>query len=158
ECERQQNCWSLILSTPDADEDLRWIDEQMDLIIQFDTFQMNHATSELHATGIFELKSSDLENRSISEFLTEARRSSLQIPVGRSNPLKEIFLSGNSELARVLRVSPDSRIARTTTALGLVNWTILLWHTPWTFGVCTCGIRYVFLDQNCSICCASFTA
>lgn len=158
ECERQQDCWSLILSPPDADEDFKCIDKQTELRIEFDTFRMNRMDSQLYEKGILELKCSDLESRSISELLAEKYQNSLRIPFDRSKPLKEILLSDNHELARVLRVGLDSRIARTTTALGLVNWTVLLWHTPWTLGICTCRIRYVFLDQNGSICCASFTA
>ncbi|KAK0628302.1 hypothetical protein B0T17DRAFT_149874 [Bombardia bombarda] len=29
------------------------------------------------------------------------------------------------------------------TALALANWTVLLWQTPWTNGICTCQIRFV---------------
>jgi hypothetical protein len=34
------------------------------------------------------------------------------------------------------------------TALGLVNWSILLWNTPWTTGLCSCRIRYAYLDSR----------
>lgn len=34
----------------------------------------------------------------------------------------------------------------TRTALGLINWTLLLWNTSWTNCICTCCIR--FMDIN----------
>jgi hypothetical protein len=28
-------------------------------------------------------------------------------------------------------------------AIGLVNWTMLLWTTPWTDGICSCHLRFI---------------
>ena len=34
-----------------------------------------------------------------------------------------------------------STLYRAQTAVGLVNWTILLWNSPWTSALCTCRLR-----------------
>ncbi|KAK3937840.1 hypothetical protein QBC46DRAFT_391695 [Diplogelasinospora grovesii] len=54
-------------------------------------------------------------------------------------------------LADHLRLSSstlDERMRLTRTALGLANWTLLLWDTPWTRGICSYRIGLFSIERE----------
>lgn len=60
-------------------------------------------------------------------------------------PFRKLFEDGFFEREDVYKAWEPDR-ARLT--LGLVNWTILLWNTPWTTEPCCCGIRFEQVPQS----------
>jgi hypothetical protein len=145
DCGIADEIWSLVLSAPDEEGGLLSIDDQADILIEFDVFQVNQAKRNFEPVGIIPLRCSELRQRTLRELLSEAHRSTqLIIPKRWSQTIKELLVTGLSQT--LPQSGMDPRITHTTTALRLVNWTILLWHTPWTFDACTCRIRCVCLD------------
>ena len=65
----------------------------------------------------------------------------LDKPYRRSRPLRQMITDG--------LFSGKSRKAfdadRADLVYGLGHWMVLLWNTPWSFDLCTCGIRCVYL-------------
>ena len=65
----------------------------------------------------------------------------LEKPSRRSRPLRkmltESIFSGSHR--------KSFEVERADLVYGLGHWMVLLWNTPWSCGLCTCGIRYIHL-------------
>ncbi|KAL9034228.1 MAG: hypothetical protein Q9214_007140 [Letrouitia sp. 1 TL-2023] len=68
----------------------------------------------------------------------------LEEPRSRSRPFRKTLTSGILSGAK----GKSFDIERAELAYGLAYWLILLWNTPWSFGLCSCGIRTVSLKQS----------
>ena len=149
ECQRMKGSWSLVLGAPDDEGGPSSLDEEADLCIEFDTWRMDYEGTGLEAGGILRLYCSQLTSSrmSIKDIVAEIHDNApLEIPTEWSQSIKDL-LSGyvvDTSLDIVQQV--DSKITLATTALGLVNWTLLLWRTPWVSDGCTCRIRLVKID------------
>lgn len=87
------------------------------------------------------LNSEQPENNSKSHQLF----SPLERPISRSRPLRKM-LTG-SVFSGTRRKSFD--VERASLVYGLGHWVVLLWNTPWSDNLCTCGIRCTHLaDTN----------
>jgi hypothetical protein len=150
-CQQSSHIWSLVLSAPDDEANLSLIDDQRDVTIDFDVFRSKTGLGDgdrLAAAGILSLSCFQMQQMPIVKIIQDLNEyDALQIPVQWSTDLKEILSQGKAEYQRLLqRYGLDHRRTRADTAVGLVNWTVLLWRTRWTLGLCSCRIRYAFLD------------
>ena len=142
--------WSLILSAPDEEGGISSVQNQTDVRIEFEVFKIIQAKCHFRSIGIVPLYGSQLKQMTIGELVEQVHGSTnLVIPNWWSQTLKELLVIDSTDFSQAFHQNGiQQRILRTTTAIRLVNWTILLWHTPWTFDACTCRIRYVFLDPQ----------
>lgn len=150
-CYQSSHIWSLVLSAPDDEANITLMKDQGDITIDFDVFRSRSspgAEDRLAAAGILSLSSAHLRQMPIVKLIQDVNEcDSLQIPIQWSKDLKAIFSEGKAEYQRLLRrYNLDYRRTRADTAVGLVNWTLLLWRSRWTLGLCSCRIRYAFLD------------
>ncbi len=65
----------------------------------------------------------------------------LEKPSRRSRPLRKMLTD------RIFSGShrKSFEMERADLVYGLGHWMVLLWNTPWSCGLCTCGIRYIHL-------------
>jgi hypothetical protein len=71
--------------------------------------------------------------------------SSLESAKRRSAPLRRIFEWNTLHDEKTLKASEFDRL---TLAVGIVNWTLLLWLTEWTSELCCCQIRLQELPKG----------
>jgi hypothetical protein len=140
-----------VLSAPDDEANILAINKQGDITMEFDVFRPESGSrleDNLIPVGILVLTYSDMHQVPVAEIMEAVNYGvTLQKPIEWSTNLKAILSQGKAEYKRVLqRQGLDDRRTRADTALGLANWPVLLWHTRWTFGLCSCRIRYAFLD------------
>ena len=65
----------------------------------------------------------------------------LEKPTRRSRPLRKLITEG--VFSGKNRKSFE--VERADLVYGLGHWMVLLWNTPWSSDLCTCGIRYIHL-------------
>ena len=65
----------------------------------------------------------------------------LDKPYRRSRPLRQMITDGLFSGKNRKAFDMD----RADLVYGLGHWMVLLWNTPWSFDLCTCGIRCVYL-------------
>ena len=70
----------------------------------------------------------------------------LQMPIRRSRPLRKM-LTDNLFSGRHRK---SFEVERADLVYGLGHWMVLLWNTPWSDGLCTCGIRCTHLADACT--------
>ena len=70
----------------------------------------------------------------------------LPMPVRRSRPLRKM-LTGNLFSAEHRK---SFKLERADLVYGLGHWMVLLWNTPWSYSLCTCGIRCTLLADICT--------
>ena len=127
--------WSVVLSPPDEEGGPMSLEHTHDVLIEFDVSRKAVQPKDI---GIVPFRWSQVRDMPVAEYISLLDTATgLVIPSSRSRFLRSTLTGLNTRVRR-------SAVART--ALGLVNWTILLWHTPWTDSVCTCRIRFVDLD------------
>lgn len=68
----------------------------------------------------------------------------LKEPRSQSRSFRKMLTSGIFYGAR----GKSFDIERAELAYGLAYWLILLWNTPWSLGLCSCGIRGTYLLQS----------
>lgn len=68
----------------------------------------------------------------------------LEEPRSRSRPFRKMLTSGILSGAK----GKSFDIERAELAYGLAYWLVLLWNTPWSLGLCSCGIRGTYLVQS----------
>ena len=70
----------------------------------------------------------------------------LEEPSRRSRPLRKMLteniFSGSHR--------KSFEVERADLVYGLGHWMVLLWNTPWSCGLCTCGIRCTHLADSCT--------
>ncbi|KAI8714861.1 hypothetical protein NCS52_01207000 [Fusarium sp. LHS14.1] len=128
--------WPLVLAVPGQDMSL---DDDDGLWTTFDIQRCPGSRRDLglasfHSVGL-DADCSGLD-AALTWFKALARRRSPRDPLRRDPYLCSRF-------AEPRRRDDDLRVALSEAAIGVVNWTILLWGTPWTEGICTCGLRFV---------------
>lgn len=87
-----------------------------------------------------------LSTGSINDLDTEEGLKSLPMPSRRSRPLKNIL---QDSVRQTRSLSPYPYLYDgAQLALGLANWTILLWNTSWIDSPCSCKIRYLIAGDS----------
>ncbi|EEU44950.1 uncharacterized protein NECHADRAFT_85207 [Fusarium vanettenii 77-13-4] len=122
--------WSLVLAVPGEDMSL---DDDAGLWTTFDIQRCPGSRRDLGLASFY----STGRRAACLWFLEDLRRRRSPRDPLRRDP----YLS--SRFAEPRRRDDELRVALSEAAIGIVNWTMLLWGTPWTDGVCTCGLRFV---------------
>ncbi|KAL9064697.1 MAG: hypothetical protein Q9161_008705 [Pseudevernia consocians] len=70
----------------------------------------------------------------------------LEEPRRLSRPLRKMLTEGifSGEQRKSFEME------RADLVYGLGHWMVLLWNTPWSLGLCTCGIRCIDLTNSCT--------
>jgi hypothetical protein len=143
-CRGSGNTWSLVLSMPDEEGGPISIENESDIRFEFDVSRSETSKrQELGGVGIVSVLHSDLNDSMIQTLAYNSFPAKKAI--SRSGLLRQILFSESTSTSRVRKMSA---MDRAITAFGLVNWMMLLWNTPWTFNLCSCGIRYAYLDRE----------
>jgi hypothetical protein len=100
---------------------------------------------DVQEVGILPIFPFEIEGNELQQWYQGAIVSQdLIIPNERSRYFKDLLPS-------LLADGEHFTIAREVllrAALGIVNWTMLLWNTPWTEGICSCGLRFITLPPT----------
>ncbi|UPK94193.1 hypothetical protein LCI18_005128 [Fusarium solani-melongenae] len=121
--------WSLVLAVPGEEMSF---DDDAGLWTTFDIQKCPGSGRDL---GLASFYSTDFK-AAVSWYKTLSHKRSPRDPLRR-----DPYLS--SRFAEPRRRDDDLRVALAEAAIGIVDWTMLLWGTPWTDGICTCGLRFV---------------
>lgn len=70
----------------------------------------------------------------------------LERPRKRSRPLRKMLTEGL--FSGECRKNFD--VERADLICGLGHWMVLLWNTPWSCDICTCGIRCTYITNTCT--------
>ncbi|KAI9648310.1 hypothetical protein NHQ30_002943 [Ciborinia camelliae] len=129
--------WSLILSAPDEEGEPCSIDQETGIRVEFDACSESARCSE-GDLGIVSCYPFHLEPNieAITRWYDKRVCHHTPTRVCRSESFSDLF-SNN------LPNDPDKTRMFAKAAVGLVNWTMLLWNAPWTNGICSCGLRFV---------------
>ncbi|KAJ3523122.1 hypothetical protein NM208_g12572 [Fusarium decemcellulare] len=130
--------WSLVLTLPHEGSGPKLIDEEAGLCIKF-AHQPRALTQPGGRSLVFITVSPPIEAlafRSYKESLS--RRETAARVLERSNSLHDLFHSPDYQARH-----PGKRKSLAHAAIGVVNWTMLLWDMPWTVGICSCRLRFV---------------
>jgi hypothetical protein len=162
ECNMLGDTWSLVMSAPDEEGRLTSIEDETDVVIEFDVFHTDQFEPKTTPVGILPVRCSLLRERSceISEAIANVRKlEASTIPTSWSQSLNDLLYGDGTEFSQTMKAHDvHSKVVRTSTAVGLVNWMVLLWDTPWTLGLCSCRIRFAFLDARKKQYNATFTS
>ncbi|KAI8658950.1 hypothetical protein NCS55_01173700 [Fusarium keratoplasticum] len=121
--------WSLVLAVPGKDMSF---DDDSGLWTTFDIQRFAGSRRDLGLASFF---STSLK-AAFSWYKALSNKRSPRDPLRR-----DPYLS--SRFAEPRRRDDDLRVMLAEAAIGIVDWTMLLWGTPWTDGICTCGLRFV---------------
>ncbi|KAI0147620.1 hypothetical protein GGR57DRAFT_515638 [Xylariaceae sp. FL1272] len=140
--------WSLVLSPPDEEGGPSSIeyDCSRDILLEFDVRQSSQSSRDL---GIVPFRLSKVGNMQVVDYMNLIYHEGCHIVPTRRSGLWRYMRSSLG--------SYDAEIMLIRTALGLVNWTVLLWHTRWTDGICTCGIQLIQIEMEGTREAATFT-
>jgi hypothetical protein len=109
------------------------------LEIRVDEIQLQE---QEHTPQVQQAGMQNVGSDSTANLRAKGRDNSLQLfpaSIRKTFPFRKLFEDGFFEQEDVYKAWEADR-ARL--ALGLVNWMILLWNTPWTTDPCCCGIRF----------------
>lgn len=151
---KQWGKWSLVLRPPDEQGELSSIDGGNGIRIEFDAVPALISGRMTRDLGIVDFYPSRFprNNPAITEWYSQERRGTkLWLPT------REDYLVARFTILRRCEAGFRQNLARA--AIGLVNWTMLLWDTPWTDSICSCQLRFVtFRRDGTDITVATFAA
>ncbi|EPE26729.1 hypothetical protein GLAREA_02643 [Glarea lozoyensis ATCC 20868] len=152
---RQWGKWSLVLRPPDEQGEPSSIDGGNGIKIEFDALSAVIDGQNTRDLGIVDFHPSQFlrTNPTINQWYSDEARDA-----NRRVPTREDYLVARFTITRGRRETGyRQQLARA--AIGLVNWTMLLWNTPWTDGICSCQLRFVtFRRKEINITVATFAA
>jgi hypothetical protein len=134
--------WSLILSPPDKLAMASSINANAD--IQVDFYIRTQATANrprMDRLAYF-YRPATGHAPTPEETYNTVISNAMTVSVGEDND----HLSTWVATAEAASLENRARLARV--ALGVVNWTMLLWETPWTDGICCCGVKFIALASE----------
>lgn len=144
-CSRSQTIWSLVLRHP-GEGGPAAMDDDDEVMLQFEVVSK---TQPRMAIGVVQVKSAELNDRSaLNDYVNNIRNQPISmVPDGWSSTLREIVLRNSQGIQdpSLFNGTIHGQANRLVTALGMANWVVLLWNSPWTFNLCTCGLRYSFI-------------
>ncbi|KAH8904812.1 hypothetical protein BR93DRAFT_930238 [Coniochaeta sp. PMI_546] len=135
--------WSLVLRLPDEQGRASSIDDGNGIKVEFDVQSTSKSGQRMRELGIIEFYPSRFarDNPAITVWYQQMTRvAKLRLPT------REDYFVARFTLLR--RREPDLRRRLAEAAIGLVNWTMLLWNTPWTEGICSCRLRFIRYQQD----------
>jgi hypothetical protein len=152
---RRWGKWSLVLRPPDEQGEPSSIDGGNGIKIEFDALPAVVGGQIARDLGIVDFYPSQFlrNNPAIKQWYShEAWGTNPRLPT------REDYLVARFTIIRGRRETGyRQQLARA--AIGLVNWTMLLWNTPWTDGICNCQLRFVtFRRDETDITVATFAA
>jgi hypothetical protein len=140
---RRWGNWSLVLRPPDEQGEPSSIDGGNGIKVEFDALPALVSGQTTRDLGIVDFYPSRFprNNPAITQWYSqEARGTNLRLPT------REDYLVARFTILRRREAGFRQRLARA--AIGLINWTMLLWNTPWTDGICSCQLRFVTFRHN----------
>jgi hypothetical protein len=149
---RIETLWTLVLRAPDVQGSPMCLETDSDIEINF--VNEKEILSGYYSARVVVIRYP--EDLSICSCLeqgvqaTSLSRSELE-PVMKGVAFRFVLnkiSESTLEHQKILRLT--TRLERAEAAVGLVNWVILLWNTPWVAEVCTCSIHSAFYtDKMC---------
>lgn len=152
-----ETLWALILGNPKLEQGLQCFENPEDVDFTFGFIMERKVLSGCWATSTvtIDFPNADYKNNTLSDWRDSKLRTldvSNPIPlypthrlVTLKQSLEEIQRGGN-------RARKALELIRAKTALDLANSMVLLYGTPWTYNLCTCGVRHTPLNSNQEIC------
>lgn len=132
---RPETSWSLVLSLPDDDSQPECIREDAHLLIHFDI--------EKH--GIIPIRWNRREQMLVAELVRDAESFIMDVKhvEQRSEAVRDMLSEHSTSTFRRQLFEQSAALA-----WSIINWTILLWNTPWTDTLCSCGIRFAIMGDS----------
>jgi hypothetical protein len=146
--------WALALRLPDPQGSPESLTTDSDMEINFVSERcvlQGHFWGDIY-TVRYPKDSTDPINHTkptISGEVSNSYASGVAVPTTKAISFRYILNEiSQSIIEHQKRLLFATRLERAEGALGLVNWVILLWNTPWIPELCTCAIRSTFYTDN----------
>ncbi|KAJ4319207.1 hypothetical protein N0V84_006489 [Fusarium piperis] len=133
---KEPTAWSLVFKYFSQDIS---IDDDLELHIYFDVESRKRQHRPVREQGVVVFPCSDITAAGkwyIRQLLGQIPRTHVDRGEYLINCFTEEQLDG------------VSRATLARAAIGMVNWTMLLWETPWTDDICICGLRFVRVEET----------
>ena len=139
--------WELVLRLPDNTGKIECMDTDTPLSIRFSIYLQASQPDRIDTLGLWSFEYNELDEQKLGEFGSGPR--SIHMPTESLPPLKEMLLQIQEDVLLARHYGRKfSELSRAETAVGLVNWIMLLWTTQWTSALCSCCLRLIYVPPR----------